>query len=77
MPKYASEIRRTSLNLDLGLVAEARDVLGTNGTTETVRAALEDVIRRDKLRRLAEWHIELTPEEEEELERWGGVCDDE
>jgi Arc/MetJ family transcription regulator len=72
VPKYASEIRRTSLNLDHGLVAEARDVLGTNGTTETVRAALEDVIRRDKLRRLAQWHIELTAEEEAELERWGG-----
>jgi Arc/MetJ family transcription regulator len=70
VPKYASEIRRTSLNLDLGLVAEARDILGTEGTTETVRAALEDVIRRDKLRRLAAWRIELTPEEEEEFERW-------
>jgi Arc/MetJ family transcription regulator len=70
VPKYASEIRRTSLNLDLGLVAEARDILGTNGTTETVRAALEDVIRRDKLRRLAAWRIEPTPEEEEEFERW-------
>jgi hypothetical protein len=70
VPKYASEIRRTSLNLDVGLVAEARDILGTNGTTATVRAALEDVIRRDKLRRLAEWRIELTPEEEEEFERW-------
>jgi Arc/MetJ family transcription regulator len=70
VPKYASEIRRTSLNLDLGIVAEARDILGTNGTTETVRAALEDVIRRDKLRRLAEWRIELTPEEEAEFERW-------
>ena len=78
MPKYASEIRRTSMNLDLGLVAEARDVLGTNGTTETVRAALEDVIRRDKLRRLAaRTYEDVTPEEFEELERWGGICEDE
>jgi hypothetical protein len=77
MPKYASEIRRTSLNLDLGLVAEARDVLGTNGTTETVRAALEDVIVRDKLRRLAERTYEdVTPEELEELERASGICED-
>jgi Bacterial antitoxin of type II TA system, VapB len=70
MPKYASEIRRTSLNLDLGIVAEARDILGTDGTTATVRAALEEVIRRDKLRRLAEWRFELTPEGEKEFERW-------
>lgn len=77
MPKYASEIRRTSLNLDLGLVAEARDVLGTGGTTDTVRAALEDVVRRDKLRRLAEWTFEhVTPDELDELERWGGICED-
>jgi Arc/MetJ family transcription regulator len=76
VPKYASEIRRTSLNLDLGLVAEARDILGTNGTTETVRAALEDVIRRDKLRRLTEWTFEhVTPEEFEELERWSSPAD--
>jgi hypothetical protein len=78
VPKYASDIRRTSLNLDLGLVAEARDILGTNGTTATVRAALEDVIVRDKLRRLAArtW-VHVTPEELEELERAGGICDDE
>jgi len=47
-------IKRTSLNLDLDLVAEARSVLGSNGTTETVHRALEDVVRREKLRRLAE-----------------------
>jgi hypothetical protein len=77
MPKYASEIRRTSLNLDLGLVAEARDVLGTNGTTETIRAALEDVIVRDKLRRLAaRTYEDVTPEEFEELERASGICED-
>ena len=63
-------IKRTSLNLNLELVAAARDVLGTNGTTETVHRALEDVVRREKLRRLAEWTIDLTPEEEERLD-WG------
>jgi Arc/MetJ family transcription regulator len=76
MPKYASEIRRTSLNLDFGLVAEAREILGTNGTTETVRAALQDVIVRDKLRRLAARTWEhVTPEEWEELERWSRPAD--
>jgi hypothetical protein len=78
LPKYASDIRRTSLNLDFRLVAEARDILGTNGTTATVRAALEDVIVRDKLRRLAaRTYEDVTPEEFEELERSGGLCEDE
>jgi Arc/MetJ family transcription regulator len=47
-------IKRTSLNLDMSLVDEARDVLGTNGTTETVHKALAEVVRQDKLRRLTE-----------------------
>jgi Arc/MetJ family transcription regulator len=46
-------VKRTSLNLDLDLVAEARDVLGSNGTTDTVHRALEEIVRREKLRRLA------------------------
>jgi Arc/MetJ family transcription regulator len=63
-------INHTSLDLDLELVASAGDVLGTKGTTETVHRTLEDVVRREKLRRLADWKIELTPEEEERLD-WG------
>lgn len=47
-------VKRTSLNLDLELVAEARSVLGSNGTTDTIHRALEDVVRREKLRWLAE-----------------------
>ena len=46
-------IKRTSINLDMALVDEARDVLGTRATTETVNRALEEVVRQDKLRRLA------------------------
>jgi Arc/MetJ family transcription regulator len=71
VPRYAREIKRTSLNLRLDLVAEAREILGTNGTTDTVNRALEEIVRQAAFRRLAEWRIELTPEEEEELERWG------
>jgi Arc/MetJ family transcription regulator len=56
-------VKRTSLNLDLELVATAREILGSNGTTDTVHRALEDVVRREKLRRLAERKFEdLTPE---------------
>ena len=71
MPRYAPEIKRTSLNLRLDLVAQARAELGTNGTTDTVNRALEEVVRQAAFRRLGEWRIELTPEEDSELERQG------
>jgi Arc/MetJ family transcription regulator len=47
-------VKRTSLNLDMSLVDEASEVLGTRGTTETVNRALAEVVRQDKLRRLTE-----------------------
>ena len=47
-------VKRTSLNLDLDLVADARSVLNTRGTTDTIHRALEDVVRRDRLQALAE-----------------------
>ena len=65
-----SQIRRTSLNLQLELVAEAREILGTRGTTDTVHRALAEVIRREKLRALADETFEdLTPEALEQLRR--------
>jgi Arc/MetJ family transcription regulator len=61
-------VKRTSLNLDLDLVAEARAVLGSNGTTDTIHRALEEVVRREKLRWLAERDFsDLTPEALEKL----------
>ena len=61
-------VKRTSLNLELDLVAEAREILGSNGTTDTIHRALEDVVRREKLRRLAEEPFEdLTLEALERL----------
>jgi len=63
-------IKRTSLNLDLDLVAQAREVLGSNGTTDTVHRALEDVVRREKLRWLAGHDFaDLTPEALEQLRK--------
>lgn len=57
-------IKRTSLNLDLDLVAQAREILDTSTTTDTVHRALEDVIRREALKRLAEWDLgDLTLED--------------
>jgi Arc/MetJ family transcription regulator len=56
-------VKRTSLNLDLELVAEAREVLGTTGPTDTIRRALEDVVRRERLRALTQERFDgLTPE---------------
>lgn len=63
-------IRRTSLNLNFDLVEQAREVLHTSGTTDTVHRALEDVIRRDARRRLTEWDLGgLTLEDLEEMRR--------
>jgi len=63
-------VKRTSLNLDVDLVAQAREVLGSNGTTETIHRALEDVVRRERLRRLAAEPFEdLTPEALAELRK--------
>ncbi len=71
MPRYAPEIKRTSLNLRLDLVAQARKELGTNGTTDTVNRALEEIVRQAAFRRLADWTFEdVTPVTLDELRRW-------
>lgn len=69
-------IRRTSLNLDFDLVDEAKAVLGTRETTETIHRALADAVRHARLRRLVQRRFELTAEEERQLQEWtlgGGV----
>lgn len=52
-----TRIKRTSLNLDLDLVAQARDLLDTRTTTETIHRALEEVMRREAMKSLAEWDL--------------------
>jgi Arc/MetJ family transcription regulator len=49
--------------LDEELLAEASRVLGTDGPTTTVRAALEAVVRARRLESLATWEIDLTPDD--------------
>jgi Arc/MetJ family transcription regulator len=50
------------MNLDKELVAEAADVLGTEGATETVHAAMTEVVRSARRRRLAARELpDLTP----------------
>jgi len=47
-------IKRTNINLDTQLVREAADLLGTTRTSDTVHAAMRDVVAREHRRRLAE-----------------------
>ena len=63
-------VKRTSVNLELDLVAEARNVLRTKGTTDTIHRALEDVVRRERLRALAEERFDdLAPEALDRIRR--------
>lgn len=61
-------VKRTSLNLELDLVAAAREILETHGTTDTIHRALQEVVRRERLRRLAAERFELS--EDERLQAW-------
>lgn len=47
-------MRRTSLEIDENRLARARRALGTKGVKETIDRALEEVIRADLRRRLAQ-----------------------
>jgi Arc/MetJ family transcription regulator len=47
-----ARVKRTTINLDLDLLDEASDALGTSRMTDTVHAAMTDVIRRRKLEEL-------------------------
>jgi len=53
--------KHTSLYLDEDLLHEAGEILGTSGPTGTVRAALENVVRRARLMNLTTWEVEVTP----------------
>jgi Arc/MetJ family transcription regulator len=56
-------VRRTSLNLDLDLLDEAKRVLATKGATDTIHCALRAVVRQARLRRLVERRFDLTQAE--------------
>ena len=65
--------KRTSINLDLDLVAEAKEVLGTSGTTETIHRALADIVREAKLRRLVARRFDVDEQTREWLRRPAAV----
>lgn len=63
-------VRRTTINLDSDLVADARAVLKTRNTTDTVHDALREVVRRERLKRLGEWDLGgMTLEDLKEMRR--------
>lgn len=69
-------IKRTNINLDMELIAQAARELGTRRTTDTVHHALREVVARGKRLRLAERDFEdLTPEALDAMRRpvRGGV----
>jgi Arc/MetJ family transcription regulator len=62
--------KRTNINMDVVLLRKAARALGTSGTTQTVHAAMEDVVRRDRLVRLAARDFsDLTPEALDDMRR--------
>ncbi len=68
---YAPAVaKRTNINLDMDLVQQAAQALGTRRTTDTVHEALRDVIDRARRARLAQREFEdLTPESLEAMRR--------
>lgn len=69
--KMASEKARTTVALDPDLLREAGKVLGTTRAGETVNAAMAEVVRRDRLRSLAEYDFpDLTLESLREMRRF-------
>ena len=52
--------RHTTIDIDMDLVHEAGLVLGTTRMTETVHAALEEIVRRRRLLTLLELKPALT-----------------
>ncbi len=66
-------VKRTNINLDMDLVQQAAQELGTRRTTDTVHEALRDVIARARRMRLAQRDFEdLTPESLEAVRRARG-----
>jgi Arc/MetJ family transcription regulator len=69
-------LRRTTIDLDSELVTRAREILQTGNITDTVHGALREVIRRERLRRLAERDWEwLTPERLQAMRRGSAPVD--
>jgi hypothetical protein len=62
-----ADVNRTSMNLDRDKVRAAADVLGTAGTTETVHAALDEVVAVRSRQKIFRY---FPPTTISELNRW-------
>jgi len=63
-------VKRMTFNADADLLERAQQVLGTATATDTINAALADVVRREALKGLCDLPIDdLTPEVLKELRR--------
>jgi Bacterial antitoxin of type II TA system, VapB len=59
--------KRTSINLDLGLVDEAKAVLETKETTETIHRALAEVVQNAHRQRLVHRTFDLSEDDLRQL----------
>jgi Arc/MetJ family transcription regulator len=58
-----SATKRVTFNADADLLAQARDALGTTTTTDTINAALAEIVRRTRVHALLDHDFSnLTPE---------------
>ena len=65
-------VKKTALLLDEVKVAQAREILGTSTSTETIDAALTEIINQEKRRRLVEYFSNRDPADNELILRsWG------
>jgi Arc/MetJ family transcription regulator len=62
--------KHTTVDLDVELVSAAKEALGTRRTSETLHAALREVVRARNRRRLLELETELTLDELEGMRAW-------
>ncbi|MGZ8438290.1 MAG: type II toxin-antitoxin system VapB family antitoxin [Candidatus Limnocylindrales bacterium] len=68
--------KHTTIDLDLGLVREAAAMLGTTRTTDTVHAALAEVVARRRRAALARMDLpDLTPEALDEMRATRMIAD--
>jgi len=56
-------MRKTTISVDDALVAQAAEVLGTTGITETIDRALRETVARAARRELVAWLRDLDPQE--------------
>ncbi len=68
-------VRRTTIEIDEALLAQAQRVLGTSGLKDTVDSALASVVRAERRRRLAARlssgaGVDFNPETAEQARRW-------